>query len=373
MSNPILSSLAETVVLFVVGREILWNWHHKSPLVIHRWTLVLLSAALLALVATPWLEPSLVPVWPQVVTADSLLNENTPAPLVSHSIFGLLRQVYIAGVVLLTAHWGISLLKLLLLYLRSSVDSTSPWRKHLDGFGGGNIRLIISSRVTSPMTWGALWPTIAIPASACNWSHQAIHWTLLHELSHIRQRDWLSQQLARLSCVLFWPIPLTWELYRTLCEKAELTADNAVLASGASPSEFAAWLLSQTQIGSRSAGVALAPCSPLEQRMKNILCFKAPDHNHSQPPAQWIAVSLALALPLALIQFDKFEVIRPSNPGILLKRQTIESPTPPPGSALISRLEAPLTGAPIPMPPAPPKISREPPPLMAEPPPNPKP
>jgi bla regulator protein BlaR1 len=52
---------------------------------------------------------------------------------------------------------------------------------------------------------------------------------LLHELEHVRRRDWPVHIAARLVTALYWFHPLVWIAWRQLCLEAERACDDAVL------------------------------------------------------------------------------------------------------------------------------------------------
>jgi beta-lactamase regulating signal transducer with metallopeptidase domain len=95
-------------------------------------------------------------------------------------------------------------------------------------------------------------PVLLLPASGDAWPESARHAALLHELAHIERRDALSILVARLACALHWYNPLVWiaaERIRSLQERA---CDDAVLRSGAVPSDYAQFLL---DVAAHTSGV----------------------------------------------------------------------------------------------------------------------
>jgi beta-lactamase regulating signal transducer with metallopeptidase domain len=103
--------------------------------------------------------------------------------------------------------------------------------------------LRLSEREVGPIAWGLFRPVILLPESATDWPRDRLHSVLLHELAHIRRRDWAVQALSHLVCALYWPNPLVWIGAKNLRREAEIAADDAVIVSGVRPSSYAGELL----------------------------------------------------------------------------------------------------------------------------------
>ena len=111
------------------------------------------------------------------------------------------------------------------------------------GFDCRRLRVLESRHIASPCTWGVMRPVLLLPTSGDAWPESARRAALLHELGHIERRDALSILVARLACALYWYNPLVWiaaERIRSLQERA---CDDAVLRAGATPSDYAQFLL----------------------------------------------------------------------------------------------------------------------------------
>ncbi|TWT33944.1 Regulatory protein BlaR1 [Posidoniimonas corsicana] len=67
---------------------------------------------------------------------------------------------------------------------------------------------------------------------------------VLHELQHFKRRDLLATVVARLVVAVYWPIPSAWRLASQLALDSERACDDAVLAAGYRPRDYAETLIS---------------------------------------------------------------------------------------------------------------------------------
>lgn len=149
--------------------------------------------------------------------------------------------------------------------------------------------LLHSAALRSPVTWGLLRPIIVLPDCAAAWPEAQRSAALAHERAHIRRHDWAVQMVVWATCTLFWFNPLAWLARRALAQEAEHAADDAALAEGARPSDYAGLLVSLSGAGGPSAALG-AGSSPLARRVYAVL-----DARRRSPGRRW-ALGLALAL-----------------------------------------------------------------------------
>ena len=143
---------------------------------------------------------------------------------------------------------------------------------------GRRVRILESPDAPTPMTWGWLRPVVLVPEDSASWSVDRKREVLLHELAHVRRLDGLTQDVARLACVVYWFDPLVWLAARRMRAERERACDDLVLSSGVRPSEYAGHLLEVAR-GLRTrrarlaslAAVAMARPSQLEGRLLAIL------------------------------------------------------------------------------------------------------
>jgi hypothetical protein len=130
------------------------------------------------------------------------------------------------------------------------------------------------------VTWGVMRPVVFLPAEADKWSPQRLEAVLVHELAHVRRRDFASQALAEVACALYWFNPIVWLGARAMRAAAERAADDAVLACGVRPSDYASDLLEIAKgLGGHrvlaGAGVFIMTNDRLEKRLRYVLSATA--------------------------------------------------------------------------------------------------
>jgi beta-lactamase regulating signal transducer with metallopeptidase domain len=95
----------------------------------------------------------------------------------------------------------------------------------------------------APITWGLWRPVIVLPAAYAQESNAHCRAALLHEIAHVRRRDWAWLILAQCLCSLYWCVPFVWMTARILNCETELACDDSVLSAGISAPEYADQIL----------------------------------------------------------------------------------------------------------------------------------
>jgi TonB family protein len=157
-----------------------------------------------------------------------------------------------------------------------------------------------------PMAAGIWKPAVFLPGDAAEWPEERRRAVLAHELAHVRRADAATQFIARIAVALYWWNPLAWMAWREFLKERERAADDLVLASGLTASNYASHLLEiarRRAAPAPSMSLAMARTSQLEGRLLAIL-----DSNVSRKGAgRWSALAaaacaIAVMTPLAAVR-----------------------------------------------------------------------
>jgi len=114
------------------------------------------------------------------------------------------------------------------------------------------VSLVSSSICQIPFTYSFLKPVVVFPIKSEKWSAGTVRSVLLHELSHIRRHDYLTQFIARIICSLFWYIPFVWIAYSKLRQEQEKACDVSVIERGIRPADYASHIISLASYSTRT-------------------------------------------------------------------------------------------------------------------------
>ena len=90
------------------------------------------------------------------------------------------------------------------------------------------ITLLVSDRLSTPITYGLLKPKIIFPKSMSH-SPKELHYVLTHEMIHIQYCHVLWKKAALLLVCIYWFNPLVWLMYHFINKDIELACDEKVL------------------------------------------------------------------------------------------------------------------------------------------------
>ena len=138
--------------------------------------------------------------------------------------------------------------------------------------------LLCQADVPVPMTWGGRRPIIALPPASADWPTDRLHAVLLHEMAHVKRRDWICHRFADFTCAIYWFHPLVWLTARRLRAESEIACDDLVLASGIPAPDYARHLLDiaralppSSRRPPHPAAIAMAQTPHLKRRILMIL------------------------------------------------------------------------------------------------------
>jgi hypothetical protein len=125
---------------------------------------------------------------------------------------------------------------------------------------------------------------------------------------HVRRRDTLTQALAQLACVVYWPHPLVWWAAHQLRKECEQAADDGVLAAGETASAYAGHLFEiarglATARRTFEGEIAMARISELESRLRALI---SSGRSRRAASPGWVATAAlagaCLLVPLAALR-----------------------------------------------------------------------
>jgi beta-lactamase regulating signal transducer with metallopeptidase domain len=154
----------------------------------------------------------------------------------------------------------------------------------------------------------------------------------VHELAHIQRRDALSTLISRFACVLHWYNPLVWLAAARVRSLQERACDDAVLRTGAAPSDYAQFLLDVAADPSglpRPARMAIGMAHGSSLRAR-IVAILDPQTKRSQPHRpHLVAACTSLVVMTILLATTSVAVEPPPLPKIAPLPQKPVLPTPP--------------------------------------------
>ena len=162
-------------------------------------------------------------------------------------------------------------------------------------------RLIVSDRVSAPLSWGWLWPVILIHRDLIHRPDQA-EAVIAHEAAHLNRLDWPRLLAARLVVALFWFNPLVWLLERKHQQDVEEAAD-AEATSRVDPAQYAQTLLNVASGTTAPAGANSMASGTLSTRIARVLDRRTPSRWERTWRSGALAGTAVMAGAVALTQF----------------------------------------------------------------------
>lgn len=201
----------------------------------------------------------------------------TPTTIVKMSLLGF----WLTGMTLLLANLALGLLRLRRLAGTASPIASGPlWRAaertclRLELFGSP--RILQGDDDAIPMTWGLLRPVVLLPAGAEAWTAARIDAVLMHELGHVKRRDYLAQVMAQVACAVYWFNPLVWLASHRMRVEREHACDDLVVSAGHEATTYAEDLLRLATVfrstgRTEAAALGMTRSNDLRERLVAIL------------------------------------------------------------------------------------------------------
>ncbi|MXW09165.1 MAG: hypothetical protein F4X47_11915 [Gammaproteobacteria bacterium] len=198
----------------------------------------------------------------------------------------------------------------------------------------GDLRILSSARVSTPMTGGPLRHVILLPASAKSWTPGRREMVVSHELVHVRRRDALWRLVGGAVVALYWFHPLIWLASRLAAAARERSCDEEVLALGVRPSAYARHLFSlasEIAPGPPVLSLPVVQYPHLESRIMSILKVRRPRFSRVRTYAALAVVGVvgtvvACARP---VRMDPAASPAPQAETERLPERPVENPAPP--------------------------------------------
>jgi len=186
------------------------------------------------------------------------------------SLVRALFLVYVAGVAFVLIPTAVGLIRARSRLRRAMRVHGGRWERVLDNARATlgiarPVRIFVDVRAAVPMTWGSVRPVVVLPRVATTWTDDQLRIVLMHELGHVRARDWTFNLIGRLVCALYWFHPGVWWVARELRDDCELACDDRVIAAGVRRSDYAELLMSAAA-ALTSTRTPVAPALALSDR-----------------------------------------------------------------------------------------------------------
>jgi beta-lactamase regulating signal transducer with metallopeptidase domain len=322
-----------------------------------RWDVALLPSSLSATLNTPDVTSVLPTTEARRSSLGSGIDAIAPTPdLQRQSIQS--RSLDLHAAELLYVVWAVGFLAVIVwlvagrIRLRRIASTSWPlrdshWERVLDeerkqAGVSSPIRLLSSSVVSTPLTWGSRAPVILLPEDALDWSDAHRRVVLRHELAHVARGDAFSQLVAGFVCASYWFHPLVWMVERRLRAECERACDDRVVSLGTPAADYAAHLLEVAR-SARNFGapgflsVAMARPSQLEGRLLAVL-NESERRATPSPPVRAVALVACAFLLLAVSAFRA--VPRLASPAVavsLVEQASSAADAIEPGMETVSR------------------------------------
>ena len=167
-------------------------------------------------------------------------------------------------------------------------------------------KLLVCAESITPFVIGLWKPKIVLPSDAGKWPIQKMTFVLMHELSHIRRRDLLTQVIARVAVAVYWFHPLSWWSFSQMMRLRELACDDCVLLQEQNPGSYAEALLdvaSSYRSTGQAFGIGMSGKIDITRRIHAALDASRARTSFSKSTSLGIAgLSLLLCLVLGAIQ-----------------------------------------------------------------------
>ncbi|MEM9888057.1 MAG: M56 family metallopeptidase [Bacteroidota bacterium] len=186
-----------------------------------------------------------------------------------------------------------------------------------------NVQIYICSDFQTPMTFGFFRAKIVLPTEAISWSSKQLNMVLMHELAHIRRKDYLFHLIGLLTLGFYWFHPLVYLLQKWQQQEREKACDEYVLKQGIANTNYAESLIqvARNMLHKTSkrwdASLPMAATSETKKRVLAILKFDLNDWRFSTYLQwRWIGLFTCVLPLLAALHPRTKELLKEAVPQI---------------------------------------------------------
>lgn len=176
--------------------------------------------------------------WTKVITGGVLYNKAYDILYckldigISISVYIVLLMAWISGTAFILLRDTIRYIRIVRCFGRMPTQGNSKETEILDKIWNGEIKkpdIIRTAAIDTPCCMGILRKRIVIPDR--QYSEEKLYYILLHEYTHLKNRDILTINLTNILCALYWWNPCVYLLKKDLNQSMEIRCD-AVAVKG---------------------------------------------------------------------------------------------------------------------------------------------
>jgi beta-lactamase regulating signal transducer with metallopeptidase domain len=232
----------------------------------------------------------------------SWLNELVPQ---LEYAFPVLVAIYIAGIFFFASRFSYTFFNTRTLRRKGTsqpsneaLDMLYEWKERLNI--SQRVRLLFSEYVNVPMMIGAVKPVILVPlAMASQLSPDQFEAILLHELAHIKRRDYLVNMIQVCIETIMFFNPFIWRISSIIRREREHCCDDMVIAHTTQPLSYAKALAAlETMRLNPLAMAATGNQNQLLNRIKRMMEMRKENFGNSMIPAFILLAGLSVSLLL---------------------------------------------------------------------------
>jgi hypothetical protein len=172
------------------------------------------------------------------------------------------------------------------------------------GGSPGAVAYGVAPAGTMPATFGWVRPVVALPEDLFE-REEALRMAIMHELVHVRRRDYLFRWVERVMDALFAVSPFTRYLVKEIGQYRELACDWEVAKETAAPGAYAALLAGHLVRASRltPAALGMARSSFIKVRIEALYRFARGDRSMAVPYGASFCVSALILAAVSAVVF----------------------------------------------------------------------